>query len=1153
MVPRPSMNSCLSPGWQRMLRVAAWILAWAFIPSAARAQLPAQFTADVVNGTSTVTVDFVHHPIRSANFTVYLQDAAGAFLPVTAPPARTYLGVVRGYPGAMAAGTLRADGTLLARVSFESGVEWNSTGGAASTRGSATWTPNWPTSANIGPGGAGTNVYAAEVGVDSSHRHFQQSGLEVETDLMIIEHSVMCANMVYLRDCGVLHRLGRVVIRGDAARCPYYARTDNLLGEVQNQWQNVLTGLAPALTHDLALVASPTIGGGVAWVGTIGDSSARYSSNGTDANGDFYVVWRHEAGHNWSVLDYEADVAEGPTINCGNALSRFSGPEQNKVVTQRNAKLAFLEPLGPYPFELPPRAALDLGVTEPETAVTLNLLGNDHDGNGDSLSLVAVDAASTAGGMVSTANATSAAYTPAAGFALGVDRFSYRIRDAMGFEAVGNALVKVTPGGELAGHWSFDETLGATAFDSSAAALHGTIQSAARVAGFAGGAVEFNATNTVVTAGALNLGTNTVTLAGWVRRSGAQNAWAGLIFSSAGSTRAGLNLGTANELRYHWNDAGNTYNFNSGLVVPDGVWSFCALVVEPARATLYLNAGAGLQSAVNNVPHAAEEFDGALSLGRDPSQSGRRFRGTLDEVHVFRRALSAVEIQALAAGHGPAADPGPRQGRPRNVEALAWTAPPSATSHAVYLGTSYRAVRDATPASPEYRGTTGVASFAPGALADGTYFWRVDESNGSVSFKGPVWHFRVRNSGLIRERWDNLSGVDLAVLTSSPAFPDQPDSADYLGEARFSSLGDNYGTRSRGWLSPPATGNYTFWLASDDAGELWLSPDAEPANRARLASVTGWTGELEWTRYPSQQSAPVPLVAGQWYYLEVLQKEGGGGDHVAVAWQGPGVAVRSVIGGGSLVPMRPLADPLAILCPAALTVVAGPGCTATGLALGQASTTGGCGPATISHNGPAAFPVGTTIVTWTAADPCGNTATCQQAVTVRDATPPTIACPVAVSTVTDPGRPDAGGVVLGTPVTADNCGVATVSNNAPARFPVGTTTVLWTAADAAGNAVTCQQLVVVRDNQAPTAPTNLRVGTPTRNSVPLSWAASTDNVGVSDYVIYRGGVAVGVSTATAFTDRNLTPNTSYSYAVRARDAGGNLSPASSTVTTKTKR
>jgi hypothetical protein len=100
-------------------------------------------------------------------------------------------------------------------------------------------------------------------------------------------------------------------------------------------------------------------------------------------------------------------------------------------------------------------------------------------------------------------------------------------------------------------------------------------------------------------------------------------------------------------------------------------------------------------------------------------------------------------------------------------------------------------------------------------------------------------------------------------------------------------VGDNYGSRIRGYIHPPVNGNYTLWLTGDNTCELWISTDENPANKRLIATINGWANPREWTKYPSQQAAPVSLQAGKKYYIEVLQKEAGGGDHVAVGWQLP--------------------------------------------------------------------------------------------------------------------------------------------------------------------------------------------------------------------------------------------------------------------------
>ena len=70
-----------------------------------------------------------------------------------------------------------------------------------------------------------------------------------------------------------------------------------------------------------------------------------------------------------------------------------------------------------------------------------------------------------------------------------------------------------------------------------------------------------------------------------------------------------------------------------------------------------------------------------------------------------------------------------------------------------------------------------------------------------------------------------------------------------------------YGTRMRGYITAPVTGNYTFWIASDDNSELWLSSlNDNPANKVRIGWVSGWTDSRQWDKFSTQKSAAVPLI-----------------------------------------------------------------------------------------------------------------------------------------------------------------------------------------------------------------------------------------------------------------------------------------------------
>src|SRR5213595_3659096 len=83
------------------------------------------------------------------------------------------------------------------------------------------------------------------------------------------------------------------------------------------------------------------------------------------------------------------------------------------------------------------------------------------------------------------------------------------------------------------------------------------------------------------------------------------------------------------------------------------------------------------------------------------------------------------------------------------------------------------------------------------------------------------------------------------------------------------------------------------------------------------------------------------------------------------------------------------------------------------------------------------------------------------------------------------------------------------------------------------------------DTTPPSVPTGLRATAVSSSQINLSWAASSDNVGVSGYRVFRDGTQIATTSATSFPNTGLSPSTTYSYTVAAFDAAGNLSAQSS--------
>jgi uncharacterized repeat protein (TIGR01451 family) len=183
-------------------------------------------------------------------------------------------------------------------------------------------------------------------------------------------------------------------------------------------------------------------------------------------------------------------------------------------------------------------------------------------------------------------------------------------------------------------------------------------------------------------------------------------------------------------------------------------------------------------------------------------------------------------------------------------------------------------------------------------------------------------------------------------------------------------------------------------------------------------------------------------------------------------------------------------------------------------ALGNAVITGGavddgssdnCGIASLSVL-PSTFTcanIGSNAVVLTVADVHGQISTCNAVVTVLDNLPPSFVCPGAITNVADIGVCSAT-FVLPPLLASDNCGIASISSNAPASFPTGITPVTWEVVDVNANTNSCVQLVVIVDDQLPqmVCPANFVTNATVDCSQVVSWPdpVTMDNCAVTNLV-----------------------------------------------------
>jgi subtilisin family serine protease len=192
---------------------------------------------------------------------------------------------------------------------------------------------------------------------------------------------------------------------------------------------------------------------------------------------------------------------------------------------------------------------------------------------------------------------------------------------------------------------------------------------------------------------------------------------------------------------------------------PVGAWYHVACVYDNKAMQIYLNGrlhgsatfgyDTGWTTPDKNLAIGARSYDSTVTA---------HFGGTIDDVHIYDRALSVEEIaQMYREGLGGRAFyPNPPHGAldvdPNTI--LSWSPGPYALSHDVYLGTDYNDVNDANTSAEPYRGNYDVNSYDPSGLdTETTYYWRIDERGSQSTIKGDVWRFRTYDPNLDLVSW----------------------------------------------------------------------------------------------------------------------------------------------------------------------------------------------------------------------------------------------------------------------------------------------------------------------------------------------------------------------------------------------------------------
>ena len=518
----------------------------------------------------------------------------------------------------------------------------------------------------------------------------------------------------------------------------------------------------------------------------------------------------HELGHVLGGPDFpqEADY-QGQIWNTEHAGGGddMNGVDLIQTIGKRAAAPTWSTSWVYYRTPVPTRANPDFASTLTATPVDVDVLLNDRNANTtnrDDLSVVSFQNPSERGGTVTNLGGGVLRYTPPAGFR-GDDLFRYYVSDPSGnFKSVSGVRVLVAdPNNPLIAHYGFDETTGVTAFDTSgcghkATLCNGNSFDSSHVPGVggSGGAIHLSGSANLtfgkpswgdpapdpVAAYSYDAMDRSQSVSFWYKPDQAvtdgqlhflyvKNTW---YYGSGSGFVIGISNNTLVAGVRMVGPIGNELWVDSGVAPTAGVWYHIVGEIdrENQQVHLYVN-GVKVSSAAGVLP-ANQFVAGAMyaNLGAQ-NNLGHWYQpapdAAYDDLRIYTKALTGTEVTDLyeAPGMLPASPLAPAAG-PTGItplQLLSWGGVRARYQHDVYFGTDAAAVAAVSVSTLGiYLGRTSGTSRQITSLLDPsrTYFWRIDEVDGSTVATGTVWQFTtaVRSPAcdLLALNWGSFVG-----------------------------------------------------------------------------------------------------------------------------------------------------------------------------------------------------------------------------------------------------------------------------------------------------------------------------------------------------------------------------------------------------------